>query len=194
MLSNIELVALSFNAIKVYENLLSRLKRKDSKLSDVSFCIQNLISEKYWSEEDRCMKENIDDEKAVPNVSMIYTLSLSYPCIYGDMNIKLLDTIFRQLYTPYGLRKVPKGVAGSEIIYPEYMAHFVKANLRQNGITMASQKIVFNLVKELIQDIGKYVNGGIKKAYSDKGLIIDSRYGVDLYTNAEIIRLYDMLT
>ena len=194
VLSNIELVALSFNAIKVYENLLSRLKRKDTKLSDVSFCIQNLISEKYWSEEDRCMKENIDDEKAVPNVSMIYTLSLSYPCIYGDMNIKLLDTIFRQLYTPYGLRKVPKGVEGSEIIYPEYMAHFVKANLRQNGITMASQKIVFNLVKELIQDIGKYVNGGIKKAYSDKGLIIDSRYGVDLYTNAEIIRLYDMLT
>ena len=194
VLSNIELVALSFNAIKVYENLLSRLKRKDTKLSDVSFCIQNLISEKYWSEEDRCMKENIDDKKAVPNVSMIYTLSLSYPCIYGDMNIKLLDTIFRQLYTPYGLRKVQKGVEGSEIIYPEYMAHFVKANLRQNGITMASQKIVFNLVKELIQDIGKYVNGGIKKAYSDKGLIIDSRYGVDLYTNAEIIRLYDMLT
>ena len=73
------------------------------------------------------------------------------------------------------------------------MAHFVKANLRQNGVTRASQKIAFNLVKELFQDINKYVNGAIKNIYSEKGVLIDSK-GYDLYTNAEIIRLYDMLT
>ncbi len=196
VLSNIELVALSYNAIKIYENILAKLKRKDdTKLFEIALCIQNLITDKYWCEETRCMRQNIDDENAIPNIPMIYTLSLSYPCIYGDMTIKLLDTIFKDLYTPYGLREMPKSIKDSNgIIYPEYMAHFVKANLRQNGVTMASQKIAFNLVKELIQDIGKYVNGGIKKVYSDRGVLVDQKFGIDLYTNAEMIRLYDMLT
>ncbi|MNP50478.1 hypothetical protein D3C76_1447440 [compost metagenome] len=73
------------------------------------------------------------------------------------------------------------------------MAHFVKANLRQNGVTRASQKIAYNLVKELMLDINKHVNGGIRKIYHEKGLSIDT-VTYDLYTNAEIIRVYDMLT
>ena len=139
------------------------------------------------------MKENITDVVAKPNIHMIYTLSLSYPCIVGDIQIKLLDTIFKELYTPYGLRSTPRSSNEPCYIYPKYMAHFVKANLRQNGVTRASQKIAFNLVKELFQDINKYINGAIKYIYSEKGVLVDSR-GYDLYTNAEIIRLYDMLT
>ena len=73
------------------------------------------------------------------------------------------------------------------------MAHFVKANLRQNGVTRASQKIAYNLVRELLQDISKYENGGIKKVYHEKGIKVDN-VGYDLLTNAEVIRLYDMLT
>ena len=73
------------------------------------------------------------------------------------------------------------------------MAHFVKANLRQNGVTRASQKIAYNLVKELIQDISKFINGGVKMIYQENGILIDES-GYDLLTNAEVIRLYDMLT
>ena len=194
-LSHIETVAFSFNGIEVYANILNKLKRQDMKMADIAICIQNLVNDKFRSEENRCMKETIDSDIAVPNISMIYTLSLSYPCIYGSETIKLLDTIFKELYTPYGLREVPRSSEHSKgIIYPEYMAHFVKANLRQNGVTMASQKIAFNLVKELILDIGKYVNGGIKKMYNEKGILVDFNSSFDLYTNAEIIRLYDMLS
>ena len=46
------------------------------------------------------------------------------------------------------------------MIYPKYMAHFIKANLRLTGITRASQKIAYNLVKELLHDVGKNINGG----------------------------------
>jgi len=44
-----------------------------------------------------------------------------------------------------------------------------------------------------LQDVGKYVNGGIKKVYHEKGIMIDS-VAYDLLTNAEIVRLYHMLT
>ena len=79
------------------------------------------------------------------------------------------------------------------MIYPKYLAHFIKANLRQNGVTSASKKIAYNLVKELIMDISKKVNGGVPYVYNEKGILI-SDISYDLLTNAEVIRLYDMLT
>ena len=117
---------------------------------------------------------------------MLYTLSLSYPCISdNNIQIKLLDTIFKELYTPYGLRRFSKNSSKNDGI--------IRANLRQNGVTRASQKIAYNLVKELIADINKYVAYGTKKIYSEKGFNIDS-LSYDLLTNSEMIRLYDMLT
>lgn len=194
ILNTIEMCALSYNDIKIYENMLSKLGGEDGILYDISLCIQNLIQDQFWCEEKRCMRRTLQEEEIEPNIEMMYTLSLSYPCMMGNTPIKLLDTIFKELYTPYGLRVAPKNsVHHQGLIYPQYMAHFVKANLRQNGVTRASQKIAYNLVKELIQDISKYVNGGIKKVYHEKGYPIDT-CSYDLLTNAEMIRLYDMLT
>lgn len=194
VLSNITTCALCYNAIKIYENMLARIGYDDAMLADVAVCIQNLVVNKFWIEDKKVMRKNINDETANANVDMLYTLSLSYPCIYGSIPIRLLDTIFKELYTPYGLRLYPKNsVLNDGLIYPKYMAHFVKANLRQNGLTRASQKIAYNLVKELIQDISKFVNCGVKRVYQENGINIDTE-SYDLLTNAEIIRLYDMLT
>lgn len=194
LLKEIKFVALVYNAIKIYENILKEKGMEDVNMFDQIIYINNLIKEKFWQEEKRILKKNLDEDELYANVDMIYTLSLSYPCLLEDMPFKLLDTIFKELYTPYGLREFSKNSKyNNGLIYPKYMAYFVKANLRQNGVTRASQKIAYNMVKELIQDIGKYVNGGVKKIYHEKGINIDS-IGYDLLTNAEIIRLYDMLT
>ena len=151
------------------------------------------IEKEFWNEEKRVMKKNLDEDEVYANVEMLYTISLSYPCIIENIQFKLLDTVFKELYTPYGLREYSKFCnKNTGLIYPKYMAHFVKANLRQNGVTRASRKIAFNLVKELLLDINKYVNCGVKKVYSEKGYQIDT-LPYDLLTNAEVIRLYDML-
>ncbi len=191
---DIEVVALMYNAIKIYQNMLKWIGQEDIAMDDEEHALQDLIIHQFWCEDRRVMKKNLKDEKPIASVEMIYTLSLSYPCIVGDIPIKLLDTIFKELYTPYGLREISKKSSqNTGLIYPKYMAHFVKANLRQNGVTRASQKIAYNLAKELLQDIGKYVSGGIKKVYHEKGIAVDSN-AYDLLTNAEVIRLYYMLT
>lgn len=192
ILDDIETVSLMYNAIKVYENMLDG--NDDLIVFNFKEELKDLIENYFWIDNLRMMKKKLGEEEHIPCIEMIYTLSLSYPCIVGDKPIKLLDTIFKELYTPYGMREVPKNSKYSDgSIYPKYMAHFVKANLRQNGVTRASQKIAYNLVKELMQDISKHVNGGIKKIYNEKGIHVDSN-SYDLLTNAEIIRLYGMLT
>ena len=194
LLQNIESAALLFNAIKILRHILNKEGIDNNELYGEEIFIKSLVEKEFYDENKKCLKENLNDKEAKTNISMIYTLSLSYPCIVGEKSIKILDTIFKELYTPYGLRKISKKDEKYDgMIYPKYLAHFIKANLRQNGITRASKKIAYNLVRELILDISKKISGGIPKIYNEKGVIIDD-ISVDLLTNAEVIRLYDMLT
>ena len=194
VLRNIETSALMFNATKICKYMLNKLGKDDEYLYEIEASIKKIIENEFFVEDKRCMKENLDDNIVKANIPMLYTLSLSYPCIVGPKSIMLLDTIFKELYTPYGLRSTFKtDLKNKGMIYPKYLAHFIKANLRQNGVTSASKKIAYNLVKELIMDISKKVSGGVTLVYNEKGVKINN-ISYDLLTNAEIIRLYDMLT
>ena len=189
---SIEITVLMLNAIKVYLNILTWIGDTDKQFEIQETYFKNLIENEFWVKEKNIMKRRIDEEESYANIEMIYTLSLSFPCVSDDIPNKLLDSIFKELYTPYGLRSISKYSPHYDgLIYPKYMAHFIKANLRLTGITRASQKIAYNLVKELLQDVGKYVNGGTKKVYSEKGVSIDGM-SYDILTNAEMVRLYHM--
>lgn len=188
-LKYIEVITLTYNAFKIYENLMD-----DTIYFDISNELKEIIKTKFWNSEYKILKYYEDDVKVYSTPQMVYALSLSYQSIDSDIPTKLLDTIFKELYTPYGLREVSKNSINYKgIIYPKYMAHFVKANLRQNGVTYASQKISYNLVKELLLEIGKYSIGAVKSVYHEKAINVDSN-SLDLLTTAEMIRLYDMLT
>lgn len=189
---SIEVTALMLNAIKVYLNILTWIGDTDKQFEIQETYFKNLIENEFWIKEKNIMKRRIDEEESYANIEMIYTLSLSFPCVSDDIPNKLLDSIFKELYTPYGLRTISKYSPNYDgLIYPKYMTYFIKANLRLTGITRASQKIAYNLVKELLQDVGKYVNGGTKKVYSEKGVSIDGM-SYDILTNAEMVRLYHM--
>ncbi len=189
---SIEITALMLNAIKIYLNILTWIGDKDKQIEIQETYFKNLIENEFWIKEKNIMKRRLDEEESYANIEMLYTLSLSFPCVSDDIPNKLLDSIFKELYTPYGLRTISKYSPHYDgLIYPKYMAHFIKANLRLTGITRASQKIAYNLVKELLQDVGKYVNGGTKKIYSEKGVSIDGM-SYDILTNAEMVRLYHM--
>lgn len=190
--NTIEIAALMLNAVKVYLNILTWIGETDKQIELQEVYFKNLIENEFWVKEKNIMKKDLREEDEYANVQMLYTLSLSFPCVSDDIPNKILDSVFKELYTPYGLREVSKHYKNyNGMIYPKYMAHFIKANLRLTGITRASQKISYNLVKELLQDVGKHVNGGIKKVYNEKGIAIDSM-SYDVLTNAEMVRLYYM--
>ena len=193
VLEDLECVCLIYNALKIYENIVSHGIGEEIVAYNTYKKLDDLIENEFWDSENNVLRNNVNDKKSVATISMIYSISLSYPCIIGNMRLKVLDTIFRELYTPYGLREISqKSEKYDGNIYPKYMAHFLKANFRRNGVTRATQKLAYNLVKELLQDVSKNENGGIKKVYNDKKRkYID--LGYDILTNAEMVRVYNML-
>lgn len=190
--NTIEIVALMLNAVKIYLNILTWIGDTDKQIELQELYFKSLIEKEFWIKERNVMRKDLREQDVYANIEMLYTLSLSFPCVSDDIPNKILDSVFKELYTPYGLRKVSKYSSNYDgMIYPKYMSHFIKANLRLTGVTRASQKIAFNLVKELLQDVGKYVNGATKKIYNEKGISIDCM-SYDTLTNAEMIRLYYM--
>lgn len=190
--TKIETTALMLNAIKIYLNILTWIGDTDENMELQEKYFSKLIENEFWIPEKNIMKRDLNEQEHTACIEMLYVLSLSFPCVSNGIPNKILDTVFKELYTPYGLRKISKfSPLYDNMIYPEYMAHFIKANLRLTGVTRASQKIAYNLVKELLQDVGKYVNGGVRKVYQEKGKLIDDM-SYDILTNAEVIRLYHM--
>lgn len=189
----IKINSLWHNALKIYVHLSEKFNEVDVKAYEiVENLSQNIINE-FWDEGAKVLKYELEDT-AYPNFDMIYSQSLSYPIIKDEISMKIMDTAFKELYTPLGMRLF--GVRTEKYdgyVYPHLIVHFIKANLRQMGVTRATQKLAFNLVKDLLAEIDVNTIGSVKYKYLEKN---KTAYGQALsaITNAELIRMYDMLT
>jgi len=185
--------ALWYNALRIFMFLQDKFYDNSEYIYSISENVRNSIVQKFWIAEKAVLKYELTED-AYSNFDMIYTLSLSYPALHESIAMKIIDTAFKELYTPLGMRTV--GVKYKEndgYIYPHLMVHFLKANLRQMGVTRATQKLGYNLVKDLLAEINKDVIGTVKYKYYEK----DKKaygYPVSALTNAELIRMFDLLT
>lgn len=190
----IKINALWYNALRIFVDLADRFHEESEFIYTISESLRNNIIEKFWMEEKNILKYELSDE-AYPTFDMIYALSLSYPVIKEpNISMKLVDTAFKKLYTAYGMRLGAIGTKQYDgYIYPHLMVHFLKANLRQMGVTRASQKLAYNLVKETFGEIGKNTIGTVRYRYNEKTKKAHG-YEVSAITNGELIRAFDMLT
>ena len=190
----IKINSLWYNALRIFVDLADKFHEESEFIYTISEALRDNIVVSFWDQERNVLKFEVE-EASYPTFDMIYSLSLSYPVLKEQtMSMKLVDTAFKTLYTAYGMR-----LGGSNTkqydgyLYPHLMVHFLKANLRQMGVTRASQKLAYNLVKETLGEIGKNTVGTVRYRYNEK---TKKAYGyeVSAITNAELIRAFDMLT
>jgi len=189
----IKINCLWYNALKIFVELSDRYKENSDYIYTISENVKKNIIRNFFNVESKVLKYEISEEP-YPNFDMIYALSLSYPLVHDKISIQLVDTAFKELYTPLGMRKFSLNNDQYDgYVYPHLMVHFIKANLRQMGVTRATQKLAYNLVKDLLSEINKSTVGTVKEKYFEK---TKTPYGypVNALTNAEMIRLYDLLT
>lgn len=180
-----------YNALKIYINISDNVI--STKICKIIESLKDNIIDTFFDEENKVLKYEAK-EAPYANSDMLFAMDLSYPLVYDKIAMKLIDTAFKELYTPYGIRKFSvKSDKYDGYVYPHLMSTFVNSNLRQNGVTRATQKIAYNLVKELLQEINKASVGTVKYKYDEK---TKRAYGmpINALTNAKLITLYNMLT
>ena len=190
----IKINSLWYNALRIFVDLADKFCEESEFIYTISESLRENIVSSFW-DSDKCVLKFETEEQSYATFDMIYSLSLSYPVLKDStMSMKLMDTAFKELYTAYGMRLGNISTKQYDgYVYPHLMVHFLKANLRQMGVTRASQKLAYNLVKEVLGEIGKNTVGTVRYKYSEK---LKKAYGYEVssLTNAELIRAFDMLT
>lgn len=109
----VEIEALWYNALKIFADLLHmNAQEKDAELVELSAAkAKQSFEEKFWYEEGNYLYDVIDennhpDKTLRPN--QLFAVSLPYPLIEEEKAAAVLQAAEEQLYTPVGLRSLPK--------------------------------------------------------------------------------------
>ncbi|MGL5479355.1 MAG: amylo-alpha-1,6-glucosidase, partial [Clostridium sp.] len=107
----VEINALWYNALKIMELLAIKFKDPDFKeYKDLGEKVKESFNREFWSEEDNylydALSETLKDNSIRPNA--VYAVSLPFTMLDKEKEKMILDKIYEELYTPFGLRSLDK--------------------------------------------------------------------------------------
>ncbi|NTV91678.1 MAG: glycogen debranching protein, partial [Clostridiales bacterium] len=112
----VEINALWYSALKLMEELETAFCNHDEaafyKLEAIR--VKTAFEAEFWNEADGCLydviKEGFKDNSMRPN--QIFAVSLLHPVIEGEKAKKVVDKVWKELYTPLGLRTLSPSSPG----------------------------------------------------------------------------------
>lgn len=106
----VEINALWYNALKIMSVLAPVLGYDGSQYAGTAEKVKAAFEKSYWNENEKCLydtiSDNYKDDSIRPN--QIISLSLSYPVLQGEKARAVVEKVWRELYTSYGLRTLSR--------------------------------------------------------------------------------------
>jgi len=112
----VEVNALWYNAIRIYENFLmeSGNQRDALRMESLAAQIRKSFKQAFWNAEEKCLYDYIDghyqDRKLRPN--QLLAIGLSYPVLEGQKALGVLEKVKKHLLTPAGIRSLARESEG----------------------------------------------------------------------------------
>jgi hypothetical protein len=126
------------NALWYYADIaLSQLARHAGRKESAAFHLawareqQRRFVERFWDESAGCLHEAIRGDDPVRGLepAQLWAAALSPPLLPEPLALTLVETVERELVTPFGLRGRPK----ANTVEPQWLGPFVAAELRARG-------------------------------------------------------------
>ncbi len=110
----VEINALWYNALKILETISLRLAYETDEYRVLADKVKNSFARVFWNEDGRYLYDVVNegqrDDSVRPN--QIFAVGLSFPVIEGIMAKCVVEKVWRELYTAYGLRSLSQRSAG----------------------------------------------------------------------------------
>ena len=102
----VEINALWYNALKIMEELANYYGEDSKVYSNLSVKVKESFEKKFWNEETQCLYDVVDenDDKIRPN--QIWAVSLPFSILDKEKEKKIVNTVYKHLYSTYGLRSL----------------------------------------------------------------------------------------
>lgn len=107
----VEINALWYNALCVMEELAIRFGKDATEYCELKNKVKNTFEKKFWNQDKECLFDCIEtrkdgtefyDDRIRPN--QIWAVSLPFTMLDQEKNKKIVQVVYKHLYTPYGIR------------------------------------------------------------------------------------------
>jgi len=104
----VEINALWYNSLKVFENITEAMGLDGGEYGKLAERVKKSFLDVFWNEEGKYLNDVVNngfvDDSVRPN--QIFAVSLTYPAIEGKAAELVVEKVWKELYTAYGLRSL----------------------------------------------------------------------------------------
>lgn len=205
----VEVNALWYNALHVMAELSDRFQGNGDYYRKIADSVKRSFYEKFWNKNRQFLYDVVGDgfrdDSIRPN--QILAVSLTHPVIEGEAAAIVLKTVWRELYTAYGLRTLSpddknyRGVyTGSQYerdsayhmgtVWAWLLGHFISAYIRVNGINDESKKAVRRFIDPFRDHLRDACIGSISEIFDGNEPLTPRGCFAQAWSVAEILRVY----
>ena len=115
----VEINALWYNALKIMSTLAESNGDDAALYETAALKARGAFEKSFWNREESCLYDAITGECKDSSIrpNQIIAVSLSYPIIEGYMAKAVVDKVWKELYTSYGLRTLSAGNINYKGVY-----------------------------------------------------------------------------
>ncbi|MBB6622833.1 amylo-alpha-1,6-glucosidase [Clostridium gasigenes] len=206
----VEINALWYNALKITSLLANKFGDSEgNEYEELAIKVKNSFENKFWNEKDKCLYDVVSDNKSDASIrpNQIWAVSLPFSILDREKEKAVVNTVYKELYTPYGLRSLSRNHEDYKPMYigklfERDMAYhqgtvwgfplggFLTAYCKVNDYSKESVEFVDNCLKDMESHIQDQCLCGIAEIFDGEA----PHHGRGCYTQAwsvgEIIRVY----
>ena len=207
----VELNAYWYNALRVMEAF--RMYGGDAEDYGTLACqVQKSFTEKFWDEELGCLKDVVSATPADRQVrcNQIWAVSLPFSLLPPEKEKQVVETVYRELYTPYGLRTLSctdpqfHGYYGGDRLDRDLAYHqgtvwtfplggYYLAYLKVNGYSDEAKQCVREQLENMQSALREGCVGQLPEIYDGKNPTVSKGCFAQAWSVGEILRVYDAL-
>jgi len=216
------LLIMDYFAEKLGENtMMEALYKNDAETSpvfgeisytDLAEWVKKSFCEQFWNGEKDCLKDVISGTAADEQIrcNQIWAVSLPFSLLSKEQEMAVVETVFRKLYTPYGLRTLAPEDAqfrpfygGAQLdrdlayhqgtVWPFPMGGYYLAYLKVNEYSEAAKAYVREQLNAIEAVLREGCIGQIAEIYDGENPVSGKGCFAQAWSVGEILRVYDAL-
>ncbi|MTI49200.1 MAG: glycogen debranching protein [Firmicutes bacterium] len=154
----VEINALWYNSVKIMEILSEKFNDDWMDFGNLADKIRDSFNKTFWNEEKECLFDVIQEEIPIDNIrpNQIFAVSLPFPLLDERKSLQVVNKVYNELYTPYGLRTLDRsneryigkymgdiisrdGAYHQGTVWPWLMGPFIEAYIKANKFSDKSK-------------------------------------------------------
>ena len=206
----VEINALWYNALKITALLKDKFEKEEvNEYEKLSEKVKESFTKKFWNEEGKYLYDVINDEESDKSIrpNQIWAVSLPFTMLDKEKEKYVVEKVFEELYTPYGLRSLSRnhkdyhGIYIGKLFDRDMAYHqgttwgfplggFFTAYCKVNNYSKETVELVDNLMKDMEDHIKDQCLGSIAEIFDGDNPFKARGCYAQAWSVGEMLRVY----